>query len=152
MKVLFVCMANIGRSQVSEVYFNEQTHHHEGISAGTHVDELSKDLVSKQIKDSPYKRSIDYIKEMFNVDISEKERIQLTPELYKESDMVIMILEKSLWPQFMINEYELGDMFKQKIFHWDIPDTPGLDKETTWEIWDKVVDEVGILLRSIEYA
>ena len=39
MKVLFVCVANVGRSQMAEAFFNLLSEHH-GESAGTMADEI----------------------------------------------------------------------------------------------------------------
>ena len=58
MKVLFVCQANIGRSQVAQTYF-DQLSSHESSGAGMAVDEITANgnWPSKKIKDVPNQRS-----------------------------------------------------------------------------------------------
>ena len=42
MKVVFVCNANVGRSQVAQIHFDTISRH-ESVSAGVGVDQLIKD-------------------------------------------------------------------------------------------------------------
>ena len=61
MKVLFVCIANVGRSQVAEAYFSKLTQH-DSDSAGIAVNELiaKRNLSSRKLKDVPDQRSVEY--------------------------------------------------------------------------------------------
>ena len=95
MKVLFVCQANIGRSQVAQVCF-DQLSSHESSGAGMAVDEIiaNGNLSGNRLKDVPNPRSVEYIKREFGVDVSDRERRQLTPEMLDEADMVIVINNK----------------------------------------------------------
>jgi protein-tyrosine-phosphatase len=68
MKILFICNASIGRSQVAHAYFETLSKHHSD-SAGIAVDEMK--LASKKLKDNANQRSVQYIKRKFGVDISE---------------------------------------------------------------------------------
>ena len=90
MKVLFVCNANIGRSQVAQAYFYNLTQH-DSDCAGINADEATarRNLPSRKMKDVPGQRSVHYIRREFGVDIAEKERQQLTPEMVDEADLVI---------------------------------------------------------------
>ncbi len=102
MKVLFVCQANIGRSQVAQTCF-DQLSSHESSGAGMAVDEITvkRKLPSRKLKDVPNQRSVEYIKREFGVDISDRERRQLTPQMMDEADMVIVINEKANWPDYV---------------------------------------------------
>ncbi|MCH7621274.1 MAG: hypothetical protein IH870_05190 [Chloroflexi bacterium] len=80
MKVLFVCQANIGRSQIAQVCF-DQLSSHESPGAGMAVDEITANgnWPSKKLKDVPNPRSVEYIKREFDVDISGHTHRDLTP-------------------------------------------------------------------------
>ena len=73
MRVLYVCNANVGRSQVAQVYF-DQLSFHESSGAGMAVDEINVrlNLPSNKLKDAA-KRPLEYIQREFAVDISERE-------------------------------------------------------------------------------
>ncbi len=115
-KVLFVCSANVGRSQVARACF-DQLSQHESDSAGVGVDRIiaKQNLASRKLKDSPSAgRLVESIRKAFGVDISDRERQQLTPEMVHAADLVILIVEKEKWPDYL---QEGG-----KIVFWDIPD------------------------------
>ncbi len=142
MKVLFVCHGNVGRSQVAQVYF-DQLSRHESSCAGTAVDETiaRRNISSRKIKDAFSQRSVEYIQKEFGVDISERERCQLNPEMIDEADRVIVINEKEDWPDYLA---EGGN-----VVFWDIPDTPGLADTVAHEIWGQVRQRVEALVREI---
>ena len=138
MKVLFVCFANIGRSQVAEEYFKQLTKNYYGFittSAGVGAGYIMAKDGGTRVDESQYHRSIQYIGEKFHIDISGKIRQQLIEDYCKAADHIIMICEKDLWPDYL-NKY------LDYIHHWDIPDTPGETKDTTWAIWDDVCKHV----------
>jgi hypothetical protein len=74
MYVLYVCNANVGRSQVAQVYFN-QLSSHESSGFGMAVDEIKArlHLLSNKIRDVPVERPADYIRWEFYADTSERE-------------------------------------------------------------------------------
>ena len=96
--------------------------------------------------DCPYHRSIDFIEHNFGMDISEKERVQLTPKLIQSSDIAIIICERIYWPDWLSG---LESLDLARIRHWDIPDTPGLGLETTYSIWQDVISHVEELVKEI---
>ena len=75
MNILFVCHANVGRSQVAQVYFDKLSRHISD-SAGIAVDELiaKHNLRGRKLKDVT-NRAAEYIRECirneFGVDIAE---------------------------------------------------------------------------------
>ena len=142
MKVLFVCQANIGRSQVAQTYF-DQLSSHESSGAGMAVDEITANgnWPSKKIKDVPNQRSAEYIKREFGVDIADRERRQLTPQLMDEADMVIVINEKTSWPDYVT---EGG-----KVVFWDIQDGLGRGDEAINQIFRQVRQKVEALVQEI---
>ena len=142
MKVLFVCYANMGRSQVAQVCFS-QLSSHESYSAGMGVDEAirRRNLPVRKVKDSPNSLAAEFIKAEFGVDLSERERNQLTPQMIEEADMAIIINRKEDWPDYLV---EGG-----KVVFWDIPDTPGVADTAAHEIWKRVRQRVEELVREI---
>jgi len=102
MKILFICFANVARSQIAQAYFKTISQHHCD-SAGIAVDDLiaKNNLRSRKLKDVPIQKSIEYIKREFNLDLGEIERQQLVPEMIESADIAIMITEKERWPQYL---------------------------------------------------
>ena len=142
MKVLFVCQANIGRSQVAQVYFNKLSKH-DSDSAGMGVDENVARLAlpSRKIEDVPGQRSVLYIQREFGVDASETESTQLTPEMLDEADRVIIINERDRW----LNYVKEGG----KVVHWDIPDSLGMEDESAFDVYREIRQRVEELVREI---
>ena len=94
MKVLFVCKANVGRSQVAQVRF-EQLSKHESYCAGIGVAESVAQRPSSKLKDIRNLRPVEYIKTRLGVDHSERDRLQLTPEMIDDMDLAIIIHDKA---------------------------------------------------------
>jgi len=143
MKVLFVCYANMGRSQVAQVTFS-QLSRHESYSAGMGVDEAIRrgNAVGRKLKDSRSQRAVEFIEAELGVDLSERERNQLTPQMVEEADLAIIIHEKEDWPDYLVE----GD----KVVFWDIHDAhPGVEDAGAHEIWKHVMQRVEALAREI---
>ncbi len=142
MKVLFVCQANIGRSQVAQACF-DQLSSHESSGAGMAVDEITAkgNWASKKLKDVPNQRSVEYIKREFGVDIADRERRQLTPQMMDEADLVVVINEKANWPDYVT---EGG-----KVVFWDIQDAVGQADEAAYQIFGQVRHKVEGLVKEI---
>ena len=142
MKVLFVCNANIGRSQVAQAYFNNLTQH-DSDCAGINADEATarRNLPSRKMKDVPGQRSVHYIRREFGVDIAEKERQQLAPEMVDEADLVIVIAEPTKWPAYLRTA-------RNKVF-WDIPDPQGQNDCFAFKIYRQVEHRVEQLVEQI---
>jgi protein-tyrosine-phosphatase len=142
MKVLFVCYANVGRSQVAEACFKKLSQH-ECDSAGIAVNEriAAMKLASKKFKDYPNQSSVQYIRREFGVDIGEKERQQLVPEMIDTADLVIVIAEKERWPAYL---KEGG-----KVLFWNIQDPAGMADEIADDIYGQVQSSVQQLVAEI---
>jgi protein-tyrosine-phosphatase len=142
MKVLFVCYANVGRSQVAQAYFTKLSQH-DSDSAGIAVNELiaTGKLASSKLKDLPSQRSVEYIGREFGVGISEKERQQLTPALIDSADLVIVIAEKERWPSYLKEG--------EKVVFWDIPDAVGQTDDFAYDVYRQVQRRVEGLVEEI---
>ena len=142
MKVLFVCYANVGRSQVAEACFKTLSRH-ECDSAGIAVNEriAAMKLASKKFKDYPNQSSVQYIRREFGVDIGEKERQQLVPEMIDTADLAIIIAEKERWPVYLKEG--------SKVLFWDIQDPAGMADEIADDIYRQVQRRVQQLVAEI---
>ncbi len=141
-KVLCVCFANIGRSQVARACF-DQLSQHDSDSAGIGVDEqiARRNLPNRKLSSDGRGRSIEYIRKAFGVDISERERQQLTPEMVDAADLVVLIVEKDKWPDYL---QEGG-----KVVFWDIPDAYGHDDNFAYDVHRQVQDRVEQLVKEM---
>lgn len=143
MKVLFVCHANVGRSQVAQSYFDTLSKYASD-SAGIAVDERieAMKLPSRKLKDNLNQRSVEYVRREFGVDIAEKEKRQLTPEMIDTCDLAIVIAEKERWPDYL---KEGG-----KVEFWDIQDPAGMADNFADDIYREVQRRVEQLVAEIE--
>jgi protein-tyrosine-phosphatase len=142
MKVLFICYANVGRSQVAEACFKRLSQH-DSHSAGIAVNErvAQMKLPSKKLKHAAIQHSVEYIKREFGVDIGEKERQQLVPEMMDTADLAIVIAEKERWPDYL----KEGD----KVVFWDIPDPFRMADGEADEVYKELQRRVGQLVAEI---
>jgi protein-tyrosine-phosphatase len=141
MNVLFVCKANVGRSQVAQALFEELSHHN-ATSAGSEADRILAEDPSagKQLKDGRARYSIPYMQER-GLNIGERERTQLTPELVDQADKVIVILPKEDWPEYLVES--------EKIILWDLPDPIDTTHDGAWRIFDEIGVRIRILAKEI---
>ena len=141
MKVLFICNANVGRSQVAHAYFDTLSKH-DSDSAGISVDEIAAmNFASKKHKDNPTQRSVQYIRREFGVDIGEKEKQQLVPEMLVTADLAIVIAEKESWPGYL---KEGG-----KVLFWDIQDPVTMADDFAENVYRQVQRRVERLVAEI---
>jgi len=142
MKVLFVCYANVARSQVAEACFKTLSQH-DCHSAGIAVNErvAQMKLPSKKLKHTAIQNSVEYIKREFGADVREKERQQLVPEMIDTADLTIVIAEKERWPDYL----KEGD----KIVFWDIADPARMSDDEAHEVYREVQHRVEQLIAEI---
>ena len=142
MKVLFICYANVGRSQVAEACFKSRSQH-DCDSAGLAVDEriAQMKLPSKKLKHTAIQHSVRYIKRELGLDVGEKERRQLVPEMIDAADLAIVIAEKERWPSYLKES--------RKVVFWDIQDPVGMNDESADEVYRQVQHRVAQLVAEI---
>lgn len=140
MKVLFVCNANMGRSQVAEGLFN-QLSSEPARSAGTVADAIVERTKppSRRIKDGG-SSAITYMSEQ-GVDVSESLREQLTPEMVQEADKVIVMADDDTWPDYLRNS--------DKVNVWTIQDTRGMGPDSARPLYDEIKRRVQELFREV---
>lgn len=115
MVILFVCKWNVGRSQIAEELFNSQETDHIGLSAGTHAEKYK----GKKL-DTVAPLVVEILKEK-NIDVSKKIPLQLTSEMVKFADKIIVMADKKDMPPFLAES--------DKLVFWDIEDGGGRDYE-----------------------
>ena len=140
MKVLFVCNANVGRSQAAEALFKRLSSH-EAESAGTRADEIvaRSNPPTRTLKDTP-SPAVPYLKEL-GVDISQNLRTQLTEDLVRQADKVIVMADRDNWPDYLRDS--------DKVTFWDIEDTRGLGSDEAQPLLDEIKRRVEGLVREI---
>ncbi len=114
MKVLFICKANIGRSQIAEALYNKYTNSKEAFSAGTVAKGAGKKIEEHERTD-------------FVLDILDKEEInirehtikRLNENMIKDANKVIVMTDQESWPNYLKNS--------PKIEYWNIKDGKGKD-------------------------
>ena len=143
MKVLFVCRANIGRSQVAQSLFNSYTGL-ESESAGTQVAELAarRNQTSMVLLDLPvaHENVGPYLANE-GLDLEGKEMTQLTLELVEEADKVINMAEEETWPDYLRNS--------EKMVHWKVGDAAGLELDSARPLFDEVKRRIKELVQEM---
>lgn len=109
--ILFVCQANVGRSQMAEGFYNFLTKSKDAISAG--VEDFTKKYHYK-----PTPEIIEAMSEK-GIDISNQRMKFLTPDMCNNVEQIIVLCDKQLCPTFLLNNKkvifkEVTDPFGQK--------------------------------------
>ncbi|HKB32775.1 MAG TPA: arsenate reductase ArsC [Candidatus Dormibacteraeota bacterium] len=127
-KVLFVCLHNAGRSQMSEALFERAAGGlHEARSAGT----TPADHVHKNV--------VDVMREE-RIDLSARKPQLLTTDLAQWADVVITMGCGDACPVIPGKRY----------VDWELPDPSGLPVARVREIRDVISNRVGLLLESLD--
>jgi arsenate reductase len=95
MKILFVCQANVGRSQMAEAFYNFYTKSRNARSAGV------EDFREKY----HYQPTTEIIGTMMEkgINISNQRIDFLTPKMIDEVEQVVVLCAQNLCPPFLIN-------------------------------------------------
>ena len=127
-KVLFVCLHNAGRSQMSEALFERSAGGlHEARSAGTTPAERVHDNVVTVMRED-------------GIDLSGRKPQLLTTELAQWADVVITMGCGDACPVIPGKRY----------VDWDLEDPSGLPVEKVREIRDDISRRVAVLLESLD--
>lgn len=136
MKILFVCGANVGRSQIAESYFNKFSKKHKAISAGEHTS--MKEYNGEKLK--VFAMDIVGIMKEEGIDISEKVTKQLTKEMIDSCDKIIVLGERENLPDYID---------KSKVAFWSIPDLNHMPHKIQQEYRDRIKKLVLKLIKEI---
>lgn len=139
MKILFVCEGNHGRSQMAEAIFNKFCQgKHTSISSGTTVVTKEKNREGQKIYDP---NIITIIKEL-GIDISENTRNQVTIEMLKDADKVVVMAEPETFPDFL--------KLNEKTIFWDVPDPFQQSLEFARDVRNRLQALVGDFIKTLD--
>ncbi len=139
MNVIFVCRANLGRSQMAQAMFNRVSQHR-STSAGTMVLEMEGQTVAERAEVAPsVVLVLDLMSGEENLDLSSEQRTQLTPELVDAADKVIVMAERETWPDYL---FEGG-----KVEFWEIADAFNIAMDGARAIKNQIKVRVEELVR-----
>ena len=126
-RVLFVCLHNAGRSQMSQALFEQEAGGaHEARSAGTTPGERVHPEVVEAMRE-------------LGIDVSGRVPQQLTDELAQWADVVVTMGCGDECPYIPGKRY----------LDWDLPDPKGRPLEEVREIRDDISRRVGELVREL---
>ncbi len=140
MKVLFICRANAGRSQMAEAIFNSLTNKHKATSAGSNVKDEG------MTGSPPDERVITALEEV-GLDISACKRKQVTPKMVEYVDKVIVLMQKdearTCLPSYISNS--------KKTEYWTVRDMRGsIDPEFHRGVRNEIEKRVKLLIKKLD--
>ncbi len=130
--IVFVCHANVTRSQMATAFFNaaapENWH---AISAGTDViTEDGADADGHMLKDTPATVYIFAAMDEYDIDMRENIRHQVTAQMTESVDTIIAMVPRETCPDFMRKS--------PKTTYWDVPDVESVSLEEFKKVRDRV--------------
>ncbi len=130
-KVLFVCQANVGRSQVAMELYRKKGG--EADSSGTKVDAPGTTL-----NERPSSATIvGIMRKDYEIDMINNVRTQLTQENAAPYDKLVVMAEEDTWPEWLATD--------SRLIHWKIQDPKFQDQDTTQGIVNQVAERVAEL-------
>lgn len=131
MKVMFLCKANVSRSQMAAALYNRLTGTNDADSAGVDVDFPGETLGERKRR-----LGASHTLELMSsagIDLSKNKRIQLTKDKLNGYDKIINMYE-GLTPEWLTSDprYEF----------WDIPDPNGKDIKQTEKTKQMIIEKI----------
>lgn len=144
MIVLFVCVANVGRSQMAEALFSKLSSNR-AASAGTQVgDQAGQNLRDRSrvpAASSTPANMLEIMQQEEGLDLYRNLRKQLTPEMVDEVERVVVLCESDPYPDYLTNN--------PKVTFWNIQDLYGAPYESVRQLKEEVKRHVELLVREI---
>lgn len=111
-RILFICQANVARSQMAEGFYNSFTHTNEAMSAG--VEDFAEKYHFR-----PTREIVDVMAEK-GIDISEQRITVLTPGMCEQVARIVVLCAQELCPSFVLHNPKteiltVDDPFKQSV-------------------------------------
>jgi protein-tyrosine-phosphatase len=130
MKIITICRANVGRSQILAGLLEKMFPHHTVISAGTKVISSStgESRHGTRLEETKGAEKVIEVLKEEGIDWSGKVRTQLSSEMLSDVDLAIIMSEPEHIPEFLKNHpkmiyWEIADLKETPIeFHRDIRD------------------------------
>lgn len=140
MRILFVCRANMFRSQIAGAFFKKFCDKHEVESVGTLVNKEEGQKL-KERNEKEVKLIIKVMKEV-GIDIGENKIKQITLEMVEWADKIICMAQKETIPDYLTES--------NKVICWDVKDAVhGSDYEFFVKSRDKIERLVKGLVKEI---
>jgi len=138
MKILFVCLSNIGRSQMAMSFYNLFTKSSDADSAGTEVNFPGETLQELRNKDG----GVFVIDAMANegIDVRNNKQTQITPDMLDKYDKIINMAGKEYTP-IWLSEHP-------NYIAWNIDDPGGKGLEETNMVKEVIKAKVTELIRN----
>jgi arsenate reductase len=95
MKILFVCLGNIARSQMAEGYYNHFTNSGNASSAGV-------SRITPTGYAHPIKEVVQVMKEE-GIDVSKNRVKSITKEMLEDNDKIFILCKRQKCPKFLLN-------------------------------------------------
>ena len=134
MKILYVCQANVGRSQMAEALHKKIYPEDIVSSAGTNVNGHEEKIIGRLEKAI---HVIDAMKEE-KIDLRYYKRKQLTEKMVEDAEKIIMITDPKNWPHFLVGN--------SKLEYWNILDPKGRDYQFHIKIKNEIKTKIERLL------
>ncbi len=144
MKILFVCYANVGRSQMAQLMFNKLADgKHTASSAGVKVVDKAtgKNQEGQMIKDVPASKYAFKVLREIGIDAMQQTRHQVNPEDAAEADMVVVMIDPKIIPEFLTQH--------PNVVFWQVDDPFEHSLQFTRQIRDQIQYLVAKLLKSL---
>ena len=130
MKILYVCRANVGRSQMAEAFHRTFYPVDKVVSAGTHVHDNEGKAIGEDLK----ARFVWEVMDEEGIEVRDYKRNQLTEQISDEADKIILITHPRDWPDYLIND--------PRIVYWDLEDAKGTDFDFHVKTRDEIKSRV----------
>lgn len=136
MRVLFVCWANVGRSQMAAAFYNLLTGTHDADSAGTEVEQEGETLAARKLR-----RGGTYTIEAMaeeGIDVAEKKKQQVTPAMLNNYEKIICMAQTEYTPEWLENS--------PNFVRWEVADPGGKGLEETRVARDAIKEKVAAFI------
>lgn len=136
MKILFVCRANVGRSQFAESIFNNLSKKHNAISAGVAPGKWE----GKGLHQAKY-----MLPALTEIGINAHSNIskKLTEEMINSADKIFVLgVDKEKWPEFLKKS--------KKVTYWSIKDPAHGDMQVHRNSREEIREKILELLQEID--
>ena len=125
-KILFICFANVGRSQMAEAFYNHHTKSKDAFSAGT---DPGAALRYQKLPDEICK-----IMEEEDIDISRQKVKLINQDMIKNAEQIFVLCKKEFCPDFLLKS--------DKAIYWKIEDPYQMSIDNMRKVRDEIKSKV----------
>ncbi len=140
--ILFVCHANVARSQMAKAIARIYAPKDRFASAGTEVDRPGETLGALRERGGGHNPFVIGAMKRIGIDVSKARRQQLTPESPSRFDLVVSMLDEKLAPSYLLES--------PNYVRWDVPDPARFDASATSQTAEEIEIMVLEMLATIE--